>query len=145
MSALPPDSESDAALRSLRRQYHFRPGPNGVRAWDVHRQIRLSHGLPVQAVQGVPLGDIAELDKNGWCEHADEMPKPRAIIDHVRLMDAADLRRPVILSADGRVMDGMHRIAQALRLGHSHIAAVRFDVDPAPDHVGVAPDDLDYD
>ena len=41
-------------------------------------------------------------------------------------MDAADLRRPVILSADGRVMDGMHRIAQALRLGHTHVAAVRF-------------------
>ena len=142
MSALPPDSESDAALRSLRRQYHFRPGPNGLRAWDVHRLIRLSPGLPVQ---GVPLGDIAELDKNGWCEHADEMPTPRAIIDHVRLMHAADLRRPVILSADGRVMDGMHRIAQALRLGHTHIAAVRFAQDPPPDHVGVDPAALPYD
>ena len=76
MSALPPDSESDEALRSLRRQYHFRPAPDGLRAWDVHRQIRLSRGLPVQAVQGVPLGDIAELDKNGWFEHADESPRP---------------------------------------------------------------------
>ena len=106
MSALPPDSESDAALRSLRRQYHFRPGPKGLRAWDVHRLIRLSRGLPVQAV---PLADIAELDENWWFEHGDELPTPRAIVEHVRLMDAADLRWPVILSADGRVMDGMQR------------------------------------
>ncbi len=139
MSALPPDSESDAALRSLRRQYHFRPGPNGVRAWDVHRQIRLSHGLPVQAVQGVPLGDIAELDENWWFEHGDELPTPRAIVEHVRLMDAADLRWPVILSADGRVMDGMHRIAQALRQGRTHIAAVRFAQESPPDPVGMDP------
>ena len=59
-------------------------------------------------------------------------------------MDACDLRWPIILSADGGVMDGMHRIAQALRLGHTHIAAVRFAVDPPPDHVGVDPDALDY-
>ena len=57
----PTPAESDVALRSLRRQYHFRPGPNGLRAWDVHRLIRLSRGLPVQAV---PLADIAELDEN---------------------------------------------------------------------------------
>ena len=139
MSAVPAPSERGAALRGLRRPCHFRPGPNGVRAWDVHRQIRLSPGLPVQAVQGVPLGDIAELDKNGWCEHADELPTPRAIVEHVRLMDAADLRWPVILSGDGRVMDGMHRIAQALRLGHTHVAAVRFAQDSPPDPVGMDP------
>ena len=142
MSALPPDSESDAALRSLRRQYHFRPAPDGLRAWDVHRLIRLSRGLPVQAV---PLADIAVLDENWWFEHGDELPTPRAIVEHVRLMDAADLRWPVILSADGRVMDGMHRIAQALRQGRTHIAAVRFAQDPPPDHVGVDPAAVPYD
>ena len=136
MSAVPAPSERGAALRGLRRPCHFRPGPNGLRAWDVHRLIRLSRGLPVQAV---PLADIAELDKNGWFEHGDELPTPRAIVEHVRLMDAADLRWPVILSADGRVMDGMHRIAQALRQGRTHIAAVRFAQESPPDPVGMDP------
>ena len=137
----PSTQDSETALRSLRRQYHFRPSPDGLRAWDVHRLIRLARALPVQQV---PLSAIRALDQNWWFEDEDTPPTPRAIVHHVRLMDAADLRWPVILGADGGVMDGMHRIAQALRLGHSHIAAVRFEVDPAPDHVGVSPDALDY-
>ena len=32
-------------------------------------------------------------------------------------MQVADLSFPVILAAEGRVMDGMHRIAKALLLG----------------------------
>ena len=137
----PATTDSETALRGLRRQYHFRPSPAGLRAWDVHRLIRLARDLPVRQV---PLTAIRELDQNWWFEHGDEAPTPRAIVEHVRLMDAADLRWPVILSADGGVMDGMHRIAQALRLGHTHVAAVRFAIDPAPDHVGITPDALDY-
>ncbi len=60
-------------------------------------------------------------------------------------MDAADLRWPVILSGDGRVMDGMHRLAQALRQGRTHIAAVRFAQESPPDHVGVDPAAVPYD
>ena len=141
MTGAPTPADSEAALGALRRQYHFRPGPQGLRAWDVHRLIRLARDLPVQQV---PLSAIRELDDNWWFAHDDAVPTPRAIVEHVRLMDAADLRWPVILSADGGVMDGMHRVAQALRLGHTHIAAVRFAVDPPPDHVDVQPDALDY-
>ncbi len=74
-----------------------------------------------------------------WWAYGHELPTPRAIVEHVRLMDAADLRWPVILSGDGRVMDGMHRIAQALRLGHTHVAAVRFAQESPPDPVGMDP------
>ncbi len=56
-----------------------------------------------------------------------------------------DLAFPVILSSDGRVMDGMHRICKALLQGLSEIEAVRFQRDPEPDYVGVDPDDLPYD
>ncbi len=136
-------ADGEEALRSLRRQYHFRPGPEGLCAWDVHRLIRLTRELPMRQV---PLSAIRELDENWWFDDEDgDEPTPRAIVDHVRLMDAADLRWPIILSADGGVMDGMHRVAQALRLGHTHISAVQFEADPPPDHVGVAPDALDYD
>ncbi len=137
----PDASDADATLARLRRQYHFRPGPDGLRAWDVHRLIRLTRGLPVMQV---PLSSLRELDQPYWFSCEGDTPTPRAIVEHLRLMDAADLRWPIILSADGGVMDGMHRAAQALRLGHTHIRAVRLSNDPPPDFVGVAPADLPY-
>lgn len=33
---------------------------------------------------------------------------------------------PVILGPDGRVMDGMHRIARAMLEGRTEVSAVRF-------------------
>ena len=92
----------------------------------MHRLIRLARHLPVTQV---PLTDIRELDEPYWFSHEGDAPTPRAIALHVQLMDACDLRWPIILSADGGVMDGMHRVAQALRLGHTHIAAQRFAED----------------
>ena len=62
----------------------------------------------------------------------------------MKLMDAADLSFPIILSADGAVMDGMHRVAQALRAGHGGIQAVQFSQDPPPDYINVQPTDLPY-
>ena len=59
-------------------------------------------------------------------------------------MEAADLSFPIILSSDGRVMDGMHRVAKAVLLARSTIKAVQFRDDPEPDYVGVSPDDLPY-
>ncbi len=136
-----PVDASESELARLRRQYHFRSGPDGLRAWDVHRLIRLARTLPVFEL---PLADVRELDQPHWFSHEGDLPTPRAIVEHLRLMDACDLRWPIVLSADGGVMDGMHRAAQALRLGHSPILAQRFEIDPAPDHVGLAPDALPH-
>ena len=63
------------------------------------------------------------------------------------LMQECDLDFPIMLSSsDGRVMDGMHRVCRALLDGRDAIEeAVRFVVDPKPDHVGVAPENLRYD
>ena len=68
----------------------------------------------------------------------------RGVVEHARLMLDCDLAYPVILSSDGRVMDGKHRIGKALLEGRSDVEAVRFVHDPEPDYVGVAPDDLPY-
>ena len=54
------------------------------------------------------------------------------------------LELPIILSSDGRVMDGMHRVAKAALLGHETIPAVQFTSDPEPDFVDVQPEDLPY-
>jgi|GEM_PF-4032228 len=44
----------------------------------------------------------------------------------------------IILSADGSVMDGMHRVVKATLAGHQDISAVQFEQDPEPDFVANA-------
>jgi hypothetical protein len=66
-------------------------------------------------------------------------------VEHIRLIEAADLSFPIILASDGRVMDGMHRVAKALLLGRAVIEAVQFTGDPEPDYVGMHPNELPYD
>lgn len=66
----------------------------------------------------------------------DEGQTWRAMVQHIVLMDQADLSYPIILSSSGAVMDGMHRVAKALREGRVDITAVQFEHDPEPDHVG---------
>jgi hypothetical protein len=124
----------------VRKQYHFRPGPDGLRAWDVDRLIALADALP--AIE-VPLSEIADLDKPYWYDHGCA-PTCRSVLEHVRLINAVDLRFPIILSSDGGVMDGMHRVARAVLDGHKHILAKRFSRDPPPDYVGLGPDELPY-
>ncbi|MBN9088199.1 MAG: hypothetical protein J0J01_14915 [Reyranella sp.] len=127
-------------MEGLRKQYHFRPGPDGLRAWDIHRLIALAGSLPV--IQ-MPLAAIRELDEPYWFDHG-YAPTCRAVAEHARLIQDVDVRFPIILSADGRVMDGMHRVARAPLLNLDSLPAKRFAEDPAPDHVGIAPDDLPY-
>jgi hypothetical protein len=122
----------------MRKQYHFRPDPAGLKAWDVDRLVALSRDLKPELV---PVASIRELDLPYWGEPM----TCRSVAEHARLITAADLTHPVILSSDGRVMDGMHRVLKALTAGESHIRAVRFFTDPEPDFVGVDPDDLPYD
>ena len=124
----------------LRKQYHFRPGPHGLRAWDVHRLIVLGAELPIIHV---PLSAIRELDEPYWYGLGGQ-PTCRDIAEHIRLTNDADLSFPIILSSDGRVMDGMHRAVKAVVEGLDGISAKKFVTDPEPDYVGVNPDDLPY-
>jgi hypothetical protein len=62
----------------------------------------------------------------------------------IRLIEETDLSHAIILDPDGRVMDGMHRVAKALSLGQTHIKARRLAVLPEPDYLGVEPDELPY-
>jgi hypothetical protein len=124
----------------MRKQYNFWPGRDGLDAWDVDRLIALSAGLPVVAL---PLSAFAELDTDYWFKDG-QHPTVRSVVEHARLMQDADLSFPVILAADGRVMDGMHRIAKALMLGLATVDAVQFTVTPEPDYQGIRPEELPY-
>jgi hypothetical protein len=123
----------------MRKQYFFRPSPGGFSAWDVDKLIALTATYPRRQVA---LAEIRELDQP-WSGAGDAITW-RALVEHVTLMDEADLAFPIILAADGSVMDGMHRVAKSLRAGLSHVDAVQFRVDPPPDHVDVQPEDLPY-
>jgi hypothetical protein len=124
----------------MRKQYHFWPSDQGLMAWDVDRLIRLSSELPPRRVA---LHDIREIDEVYWFDE-DQRPTCRSVLEHMRLIDEADLSFPIILGADGRVMDGMHRVAKAVLEGRNEIDAVRFAVDPSPDYVGRRPSELPY-
>lgn len=92
----------------------------------------------------VPLSEIRELDETFWFDQEGDAPTCRRIALHARLMNETDLSHPIILSQDGRVMDGIHRVCRALIEGRDTIRAVRFEVDLEPDHVGVAPGKFSY-
>jgi hypothetical protein len=124
---------------SVRKQYYFRPSELGLLAWDVDRLVQLTSRLPRKSI---PLDQIRELDEKWFGD--DERPTWRALLEHVRLIEEADLSYPIILSAGGAVMDGMHRVAKAVLEGRTGIEAVQFDEDPTPDHVGLGPEDLPY-
>lgn len=125
----------------LRKQYHLRPSGRGYHAWDVDRLVGLTKDFKRQRVK---LDSIRELEENFWFAGKNDKPTIRAIVEHAKLIREADLGYPIILSSDGRVMDGMHRVAKALLEGEKTIEAVRFDEDPAPDYTDVHPDDLPY-
>ena len=126
----------------MRKQYHFWPGQQGLDAWDVDRLIRLSADLPVV---DVPIEAIGELDTPYWSFPGSGPTTVCEVITHIRLVQDVDPAYPVILGLDGRVMDGMHRVARAVLEGRTTIRAVRFVVHPEPDFRNCRPEDLPYD
>lgn len=125
----------------MRKQYHLWPAEQGFDAWDVDRLIGLSAGLPIEVVA---VDTIAEIDTEYWFDGSDEVPTVRKIVEHTRLISNVDSRFPIVLGPDGRVMDGMHRIARALLEDRTEIEAVRLPVLPEPDFRGCRPSDLPY-
>ena len=125
----------------MRKQYHLRQSPAGLLAWDVDRLIALTADIIPQTM---PLAAIRELDEPFWFGGGSEAATCRAVADHARLIAETDLSYPIILGADGRVMDGMHRVARTYLEGRDVIMAVQLTVDPAPDFIGVDEATLPY-
>ncbi|MBI4202373.1 MAG: hypothetical protein HY532_04560 [Chloroflexi bacterium] len=113
------------------KQYHNRSTSEARLTWDVERLMALAKGLPVKRV---PLERIWEFDQVYWFDE-EYRPTCRAVVSHMRRIQEVDLAEPIILSADGHVMDGMHRVAKAWLLGHAYILAVQFTEDPEPDRI----------
>lgn len=125
----------------MRKQYHFWPAGRGFDAWDVDRLITLSRELPIERVA---IDSIREIDTGYWFDGSSEQATVRKVVEHVRLINEVDPSYPIILGSDGRVMDGMHRIARALLEGRTEIDAVRFAEPVAPDYRNCLPHELPY-
>ncbi len=124
----------------MRRQYHFRQVGQDTYIWDVHHLVELTKTF---VIKKVTLADIRELNEAYW--FSDQFPTTQQIIEHFQLVQDADLSYPIILCAEGRLMDGMHRIAKACLLKQEHILAVQFEQTPEPDFINVDEDELVYD
>lgn len=123
------------------RQFHFwKPatGP-GRDAWDVHRLIELSRELPIEQTA---LNDIGEIDSVYWFDGETHRPTVRSVVEHAERIRTVDPDHPILLGPDGRVMDGMHRVARALLEGRRTIGARRFTELPEPDHRNIDPASL---
>jgi hypothetical protein len=64
-------------------------------------------------------------------------------VAHARINEV-DPSFPVILGAEGQLIDGMHRVARCLLEGQSTVSAEQFSDQPEPDHRNVRPSDLPY-
>jgi hypothetical protein len=103
--------------------------PEGRAFWYTERLWQLAEGLPVTMVA---IDSIPEFDESCWFT---EPPTCREVAEHARQILEADLSYPIILSADGRLMDGGHRLARAWLEGQTEVKAQRFEQDPEPDYV----------
>jgi hypothetical protein len=115
---------------------HSRPVAGGRGFWVTTKLWAAAAGLPVHRVK---IADVPELDEDCWFEG--RAPTCREVAQHAKRIRDADLSHPVIFGADGRLMDGGHRIAKAWLEGHAEVAAVRFVIDPTPDWVEPASDE----
>lgn len=94
----------------------------GRHHWSVARLIALAGDLPVM---NVPLEHL-----NIYYKYDDLTL--RDMVGHMKSVNAADLKYPIILDEDGEVMDGRHRIMKALLENKKTIKAVRFERNPDP-------------
>ncbi|HEY9236620.1 MULTISPECIES: hypothetical protein [Phenylobacterium] len=116
----------------MSRDKYTRPLADGRRGlWWTDRLWALAADLPVQRVK---LAAIPELEIDCWFGER-HRPTVREVAGHAKRILDADPAYPVILCAEGRLMDGGHRLAKALIAGQDEIAAVRFPVTPEPDEI----------
>jgi hypothetical protein len=110
---------------------HSHTIPEGRGYWLTENLWAAAAQLPVKRVR---IDDVAEFNRDCWFgdRHAASI---RNVAEHARRISDADLTHPIILSSDGRLLDGGHRLAKAYLAGQVEVLAVQFDKDPDPDWV----------
>ena len=107
--------------------------------WNVYRLWEIAKSLPLKEVE---IDAIQEIDKVIWFND-NRKPTLKRVVKHFERIKDADLTIPVILNADGTLMDGGHRVARALFEKKKTILAVQFEEMPEPDHICLFEEKLD--
>ncbi len=109
-----------------------------LRIWEVDRLQALACGLPVRRVR---LMSLTDLDRVGWHGQPDNFGRLtcREVAEHARRISAADLERPILLSAEGHLLDGFHRVCKAYLMGLEELPAIQFEQTPEPDRLRPLP------
>ena len=100
---------------------------DGDREWDVHRLWKQAKGLPVEEM-------APELFPE-WKQYSWEPEITlESLAEHIERVLQSDLSYPVLVSAEGHLMDGCHRLVHAY-LKRVPVKLVRFKVTPAPHRI----------
>ncbi len=101
--------------------------------WDVGKLWELSERLPVKRIK---IESVKELDQDCWFGiGSTSTPTIRNVAKHCKRIIEAKMEYPILLSSDGRLIDGGHRIAKALIHGQPEVDAVFIESLPAADVV----------
>ncbi|WP_224728181.1 hypothetical protein [Francisella sp. SYW-2] len=128
-------------MSEIRPQYHFRKVKNDLLIWDVKKIIELTKHIKPKIIN---LTEIKEIESEYWYDSSSERPTCKNIVDHMRLINNADLKYPIILCKEGKIIDGMHRVCKALLLNNNEILAIYLEEDIKPHFINVDVNDLPY-
>lgn len=98
-----------------------------VYKWHVPGLLAAAEGLPVRETSTARFN----LDVDAWFGEACS-PTIVNVVGHMRRIQAADLQCPILLSAEGHVFDGLHRLARCRLEGIETIAYRQFQANPEP-------------
>lgn len=98
-----------------------------VYRWHVPDLQAAVVGQPVQETTT----DRFNLDVDAWFGEACA-PTIANVIHHMKYVQSADLNNPILLSAEGHVFDGLHRLAKCMLEGVTVIKYQQFNVNPDP-------------
>ena len=98
-----------------------------VYKWHVPDLQAAAVGLPVQETST----DRFNLDVDAWFGEACA-PTIANVVHHMKCIQSADLNNPILLSAEGHVFDGLHRLAKCSLEGIQTIKYQQFQTNPEP-------------
>ena len=99
------------------------------RTWDLKEVWEASKNIKPTKIKVSQLWDGRY--KNAWCwQHEDETLNNQFFLHHMRRVLNADLSYPIVLSEEGLIFDGVHRLVKAKHLELEYIDCLVFEKDP---------------
>ena len=124
----------------MRQQYHFRKVNGDTLIWNVNKLVEKSKDL---SIIKVPLAELDEqYNSVYWSDEKGLSCKE--VVHHLKLIEEADLKYPILLCPEYKVIDGMHRLCKSHIEGQTYINARVLKELPVPDHINVKKENLKY-